>query len=120
MVEGIIVEEVNLGKCHRKVFTFISKSKNTKKLLLYNIADDSGEDSDIVKGMTSALPKLAKLRLLDIRDVYLKKYGKSLLHKIKSPDLRILMLSGTHLGGNERAEVGQIVMPPLMALLSCL
>ena len=103
--------------CHKEVFTFISKCKNTKKLLLYDIIDDSGEDSDIVKGVTSALPKIVKLKHLDIWDVYLREYGKSLLDNIKSPDLRVLMLSNNHLGGNGGALTSCLSRLPLLSYL---
>ena len=69
MVDSLRLDEVNLGMCHKEVFTYISKCKNTKKLLLYDITDDSGDDSDIVQGLTSVLPKLVKLKMLYTWDV---------------------------------------------------
>ena len=100
LVDSVRMADVNLGMCHKEVFTYISKCKNTKRLLLYDITDDSGADSDIVQEVTSVLPKLAKLRWLDIRDVYLEERGKSLLDNVNAPDLRVLRLTRTHLEGN--------------------
>ena len=117
IVRGIRMDEVNLGICHKEVFTFISKCKNTKHLLLYDITDDSGEDSDIVQGVTSVLPKLVKLRMLDIRDMYLEEYGKSLLDNVTSPDLRVLDLSDNHLGGNGGALTSCLSRLPLLSYL---
>ena len=111
------MKEVNLGMCHKEVFTYISKCKNTERLLLYDITDDSGDDSDIVQGLTSVLPKLVKLRLLDIRDVYLGEHGKSLLDNVNSPDLRILSLINNHLEGNGVALTSCLSRLPLLSYL---
>ena len=86
-------------------------------MALYDITDDSGDDSDIVQGMTSALPKLVKLRWLDIWDMYLQEYGKSLLDNIKSPDLRVLSLINNHLGGNGGALTSCLSRLPLLSYL---
>ena len=117
VVKGIRMKEVNLGMCHKEVFTFISKCKNTKELLLYDITDDSGDDSDIVQVVTSVLPKLVKLRLLYIWNVYLEEYGKSLLDNINSPDLHIISLTDNHLGGNGGALTSCLSRLPLLSHL---
>ena len=109
------MDEVNLGMCHEEVFTFISKCKNTKQLLLYDITDDSEDASDIVKGVTPALPKLDKLRILYIWDVYLQECGKSLLDNVYSRDLRVLSLTRTHLGGNRAALTSCLSRLPLLS-----
>ena len=103
--------------CHKEVFTFLSICKNTKKLLLYDITDDSGDDSDTVQGVISVLPKLVKLKQLDIRDVYLEEYVKSLVDNINSPDLRVLILSNNHLGGNGAALTSCLSRLPLLSYL---
>ena len=100
------------------MFTFICKCRNTKQLLLYNITDDSGDDSDIVQGVTSALPKLVKLRWLDIWGVYLGECGKSLLDNINSPDLRVLSLMNNHLGGKGGALTSCLSRLPLLSYLN--
>ena len=117
LVKKIRMDKVNLGMCHKEVFTFISKCKNTERLLLYDITDDSGDDSDIVQGVTSVLPKLVKLRWLDIWDVYLQEYGKSLLDNINSPDFRVLDLKRNHLGGNGGALTSCLSRLPLLSFL---
>ena len=109
--------KVNLGMCHKEVFTFISKCKNTKRLILYDITDDSGDDSDIVQGATSVLPKLGKLKWLDIRDVFLEERGKSLLDNVTSPDLRVLKLTRSHLGYNGGALTSCLSRLPLLSFL---
>ena len=112
-----MIKEVNLGSCNKEVFTFISKCKNIRTLLLYDITDDSGDDSDIVQGVTSVLPKLVKLRMLDIQGVYLGKCGKSLLDNINSPDLRVLSLSRDQLGGNGGALTSCLSRLPLLSYI---
>ena len=84
---------------------------------MYDITDDSGDDSDIVQGVTPALPKLVKLRRLDKWGVYLGQYGKSLLDNVNSPDLRVLMLSPDHLGGNGGALTSCLSHLPLLSYL---
>ena len=118
IVKAVRMADVNLGMCHKEVFTFISECKNTKTMKLYDITDESGDDSDIVQGMTSALPKLVKLRLLEIWDVYLQEHGKSLLDNIKSPDLRVLSLSRDHLEGNGAALTSCLSRLPLLSFLN--
>ena len=117
LVEGIRMARINLGMCHKEVFTFISKCKNTKYMVLYDITDDTGDDSDIVQGVTSVFPQLVKLRNIDIRDAYLDGYGKSLLDNVNSPDLRVLILSDTHLGGNGGALTSCLSRLPLLSFL---
>ena len=117
LLDSVRIKEVNLGMCHKEVFTFISKCKNSQSLLLYDITDDSGDDSDIVQGVTSVLPKLVKLGELEIQDVYLLDHGKSLLDNINSPDLRTLSLEHTHLDGNGGALTSCLSRLPLLSYL---
>ena len=117
LVKSVRMADVNLGMCHKEVFTFISKCKNTTSMVLYDITDDSGDDSDIVQGVTSVLPKLVKLRELDIWHVYLKECGKSLLDNVNSPDLRVLCLNRVHLGGNGGALTSCLSRLPLLSYL---
>ena len=113
-----MLDDVNLGNCHEEVFTFISKCKNTKKLLLYDITDDSGDDSDIVQGITSVLPKLGKLRDLDILDIYVGERGKSLMDKMKNTELRLWRLCNTHLSNSGPSFVSCLSSLPLLSFVS--
>ena len=117
MVIGTRIEDVNLGSCHKEVFKCISTCKNTKSLFLYDIKDDSVDDSDIIQGITSVLPKLVNLKQLDIRGVYLDDRGKDVIDSIQS-DLRILFLCDTHLSGSGSSLVSCLSHLPLLSYLN--
>ena len=92
-VEAFCME--NIGYCCEDVFDFIVKCKNMTSLLVYDI-QDSNSNSSIVTGLTKALPRLKKLKEIDIRDVNMGSEG-SVISSDYSPDLRILILTRTGL-----------------------
>ena len=97
-VQVICMEEVNIGYCCEDVFDFIVQCKNMTSFLVYDI-QDSNSDRNIVTGLTKALPRLNKLKEIDIRDVNMGSEGSKVVSSVNSPDLRILDLTGTGLSG---------------------
>ena len=97
-VKAFSMEEVNIGYCCENVFDFIAQCNNITKLLIYTI-QDSNSDRDIVTGLTAVLPRLNKLKWLDIWDVNMGSEGSNVISSVNSPDLRILDLTRTGLSG---------------------
>ena len=58
----------NTGYCCEDVFDFIVQCNNMTRLLVYTI-QDSNSDRDIVTGLIRVLPRLNKLKQIDIRGV---------------------------------------------------
>ena len=93
-VQVFRMEEVNIGYCCEDVFDFIVQCNNMTRLLVYKI-QDSNSDRDIVTGLTGVLPRLKKLKRLDIAAVNMGIKGSKVISSFDSPDLRILRLSHT-------------------------
>ena len=87
-------------------------------LIMLGVTDDSGDDSDIVQGLASVLPKLVKLRWLDITDVYLDESGKTVIDNIESTHLRVLILENTFLLLSGSAFVKLLSRLPSLGYLS--
>ena len=92
------MNEVNIGYCCEDVFDFIAKCNNMTRLLVYTI-QDSNSDRDIVSGLIRVLPRLNKLKDIDIWDVNMESEGSKVISCVNSPDLRILILQRTVLSG---------------------
>ena len=67
-VQVVRMKEVNIGYCCEDVFDFIVLCKNMKRLLIYTM-HYSNSDRDIVTGLRKVLPRLNKLKQIDIRGV---------------------------------------------------
>ena len=95
-VQALRMKEVNIEYCCKDVFDFIVQCNNMKTLLIYDI-QDSSSDRGIVTGLTRVLPRLNKLKWLDIRGVNMGSEGSKVISSVNSPDLRILILIRTGL-----------------------
>ena len=97
-VQVVRMKEVNIGYCCEDVFDFIVLCNNMKRLLIYSM-QDSNSDRDIVTGLIRVLPRLNKLKQIDIRDVNMGGDGSKVISSVNSLDLRILILICTGLSG---------------------
>ena len=110
-VQGLGMKEVNIGHCYHDLFDFTAQCNNMKRLLMYDVNDNTKTDTDIVTGLTKALPRLNKLKQIDIRDVNLGVRGSQVVSVINSPDMRAVSLSDTGL-----SEAGTAFMSALHRL----
>ena len=97
-IQVVRMKEVNIGYCCQNVFDFIVQCNNMKRLLIYSM-QDSNSDRDIVTGLIRVLPRLNKLKDVDIWDVNMGSKGSNVISSVNSPDLRILDLTRTGLSG---------------------
>ena len=88
------MKEVNIGYCCEDVFDFIVQCKNMTRLLAFTI-QDSNSDRDIVTGLIRVLPRLNKLKQIDIWDVNMGSEGSNVISSVNSLDLRIFTLQST-------------------------
>ena len=117
LVEAVSLADINIGMCHQDVFTFTGKCKNTKRLFVLDITDQSGDDSHILQGITSALPSLVKLRELHIRDVYLGEGGKDIIQNIQCNNFRMLCLYNSHMSESGASLLSCLSHLPLLSYL---
>ena len=97
-VQAFRMEKINIGYCCEDVFDFIVQCNNMTKFFILDVKD-SNSDKDIVTGLIRVLPRLNKLKWLDIRDVKMGSEGSKVISSVNSPDLRILYLYRTGLSG---------------------
>ena len=98
-VQGLYMKEVNIGHCYHDLFDFTAQCNNMTKLLMYDVKDHTKTDTNIVTGLTKALPRLNKLKKIEIWDVNLGVRGSQVVSVINSPDMRVVILIRTGLSG---------------------
>ena len=118
-VQVVRMKEVTIKYCCEEVFGFIVQCSNMICLLLYDI-QDSNSDRDIVTGLTKALPRLNKLKQIDIRDVNMGGDGSKVISSVNSPDLRIFILHRTGLSGAGSSLTSAIHRFPYLSYLDLL
>ena len=97
-VQAFRMNEVNIGYCCEDVFDFIVQCNNLARFVIYTI-QDSDSDRDIVTGLIRVLPRLNKLKNIQIWDVNMGSEGSNVISSVNSPDLRIFSLYRTGLSG---------------------
>ena len=97
-VKAFCMKGVNTEYCCEDVFDFIVQCNNLTQFVIYNI-QDSNSDRHLVTCLTRALPRLNKLKQIDIWDVNMGSEGSNVISSVNSPDLRILRLERTGLSG---------------------
>ena len=112
------MKEVNIGHCYNDLFDFTAQCNNMKRLLIYNVNDKTEVNNNIVTGLTKALPKLNKLKQIDIFDVNLGMRGSQVVSVINSPDMRVVILSDTGLSGAGTAFMSTLHRLPHLSFLS--
>ena len=95
-VQVFSMKEVDIGYCCEDVFDFIVQC-NTLEGLLISYIQNSNSDRDIATGLIRVLPRLDKLKWLDIWDVYIVSEVFEVINSVNSQYLRILSLSFTDL-----------------------
>ena len=117
-VQVLLMDEVNIGHCYHDLFDFTAQCNNMIRLMMYNVNDNSKTDTNIVTGLTQALPRLNKLKETDIRDVNLGVRGSQVVSVINSPDMRVVSLSNTGLSGAGTAFMSALHRLPHLSFLS--
>ena len=97
-VQAFRMEKINIGYCCEHIFDCIIRLNNIQTLVIYEI-QDSNSDRDIITGLKKALPRLNKLKQIDIWDVNMGSEAPNVISSVNSPDLRILCLAHTGLSG---------------------
>ena len=97
-VQKLYLRNINIGHCHMALFDFIVQCNNMTRLSINEIQDNTS-DRYIVTGLTKALPRLNKLKEIDIWDFNMRSEGSKVISSVNSPDLRILTLIRTGLSG---------------------
>ena len=115
-VQVVRMKEVNIGYCCEDVFHFIFQCSNMIRLLLYDIQDNKS-GKDLVTGLTRALPRLKKLKNIQIWDVNMGKEGSKVISVINSPDLRILFFHRTGLSEAESSLTSALHRFPRLSYL---
>ena len=116
-VQGLRMMEVNIGHCYHDLFDFTAQCNNMIRLMMYNVNDNSKTDTNIVTGLTQALPRLNKLEDIDIRDVNLGVRGSQVVGVINSPDMRVVSLERTGLSGAGTAFMSALHRLPHLSYL---
>ena len=116
-VQVLGMKEVNIGHCYHDLFDFTAHCNNMIRLMMYNVNDNSKTDTDIVTGLTKALPRLNKLKQTDIRDVNLGVRGSQVVSVINSPDMRVVILTRTGLSGAGTAFMSALHRIPHLSYL---
>ena len=116
-VQVLRMKEVNIGHCYSDLFDFTAQCNNMKRLLLCEITDKTEVNNNIVTGLTKALPRLNKLKQIDIWDVNLGVRGSQVVGVINSPDMRVVILSNTGLSGAGTAFMSALHRLPNLSYL---
>ena len=116
-VQVLKMDEVNIGHCYHDLFDFTAQCNNMTRLLMYYVNDNTKTDTDIVTGLTKALPRLNKLKETDIRDVNLGVTGSQVVGVINSPDMRVVILTSTGLSGAGTAFMSALHKLPHLSYL---
>ena len=98
-VQAVLMEKVNIGHCCEQVFDFIVQCNNMTRLFVCHVKDEVDSDREVVTGLIKALPRLGKLKEIDIFDVNMGIAGPEVFNVFNSQDLRILILKRTCLSG---------------------
>ena len=116
-VQGLLMADINIGHCYHDLFDFTAQCNNTTRLLIYGITDKTEVNNNIVTSLTKALPRLNKLKDIDIRDVNLGVRGSQVVGVINSPDMRVVRLSDTGLSGAGTAFMSTLHRLPHLSYL---
>ena len=116
-VQALRMKEVNIGHCYSDLFDFTAQCKNMKRLLFYNVNDKTEVNNNIVTGLTKALPRLNKLKQIDIKNVNLGVRGSQVVSVINSPDMRVVNLTRTGLSGAGTAFMSALHRLPHLSYL---
>ena len=117
-VQALLMKEVNIGHCYNDLFDFTAQCNNMKRLLMYSVNDQTEvNNNNIVTGLTKALPRLNKIKHIDIRDVNLGVRGSQVVGVINSPDMRAAILVNTGLSEGGTAFMSTIHRLPHLSFL---
>ena len=116
-VQALRMEKVNIGHCYSDLFDFTAQCNNMTRLNVIDIKDHTKTDTNIVTGLTKALPRLNKLKYIAIRDVNLGVRGSQVVSVINSPDMRVVILSNTSLSGAGTAFMSALHRLPHLSFL---
>ena len=98
-VKGIRIKKVNVGECCQELFDFISECINCTRLIIVNVIDNTDKNSDLSHHLSVSIKNLTRLIKIDIRDTNLSRGWREVLSSITSPHIRVLTLWGDNLGG---------------------
>ena len=116
-VQVLRMEDINVGICYNELFGFTAQCSNLTGLLISYIKDNSETSSHIVTGLTKALPRLKKLKQLDIWGLNMGDAGSGVFSAIASPNMRILSLKKTGLLGAGTAFMSALHRLPHLSYL---
>ena len=82
------------------LFNFISKCTNVTELCLYELSDSSGNNHNLIQGLSHTLHNLNKLLWFELRDTPLGGEGGVVFSSISSPYIRVLDLANSIISGS--------------------
>ena len=119
-VDVVRIDEVNIGHCCAELFAYIVQCINMTMFLVYDITDTSPANNDIARGLSKALPRLNRLKLIDIKNVNMGSAGSNVFGAFNAPNLKVLILHDTGLSGAGASFVSALNRFPSLAFLSLL
>ena len=116
-IKSIRIKKVNVGECCQELFDFISDCINCTQLRIVNVIDNTDKNSDLSHHLSVAIKNRTRLIEIDICDTNLSRGWREVLSSITSPHIRVLSLYDNNLGGQGEVLEDLLTKLPQLRIL---